>query len=150
MRWSEAAPRSWRLGPLAEGSLLGDPERLRVALDALIENAVKYSEPSATIELSARQNGATGVSIEVHDEGRGVPTESLSRIFERFARADVARTRAAGGAGLGLAIVDAIVKAHGGSATVVNTPLGPTFALRLPGFTPSPVPAEPRVRVQVR
>ena len=45
MRWSEAAPRSWRLGPLAPGSLLADAERLRVALDALIENAVKYSEP---------------------------------------------------------------------------------------------------------
>jgi signal transduction histidine kinase len=150
IRWSEAAPRSWRLGPLADGSVVGDPERLRVALDALIENAVKYSEPSATIELSARRDGPAGVSIEVHDEGRGVPAESLSRIFERFARADVARTRAAGGAGLGLAIVDAIVKAHGGSATVTNTPLGPTFALRLPRFTPSSVSAAPIVGVQVR
>jgi signal transduction histidine kinase len=150
MRWSEAAPRSWRLGPLADGSLLADPERLRVALDALIENAVKYSEPSATIELCARRDGAAGISIEVHDEGRGVPAESLSRIFERFARADVARTRAAGGAGLGLAIVDAIVRAHGGTASVTNTPRGPTFALHLPGFTPAPFHGLPVVGVQVR
>jgi signal transduction histidine kinase len=150
MRWSEAAPRSWRLGPLADGSLVVDPERLRVALDALIENAIKYSEPSATIELSARRDGPTGVSIEVHDEGRGVPAESLSRIFGRFARADVARTRAAGGAGLGLAIVDAIVKAHGGTAAVTNTPLGPTFALHLPSFTPSAVPAAPVAGAPVR
>jgi signal transduction histidine kinase len=143
MRWSEAAPRSWRFGPLAEGSLLVDPERLRVALDALIENAVKYSHRSAAIELCARRDGATGVSIEVHDEGCGVPAESLGRIFERFARADPARTRAAGGVGLGLAIVDAIVKAHGGSATVANTPRGPTFALHLPNFTPAAGPAAP-------
>ncbi|HEY3772378.1 MAG TPA: HAMP domain-containing sensor histidine kinase [Solirubrobacteraceae bacterium] len=143
MRWSEAAPRSWRLGALAEGSLMVDPERLRVALDALIENAVKYSEPAAVIELSARREGGAGVSIEVHDEGRGVPAESLNRIFERFARADLARTRAAGGAGLGLAIVDAIVKAHGGTATVANTPHGPTFALHMPRFRPASVPTVP-------
>jgi signal transduction histidine kinase len=141
MRWSEAAPRSWRLGPLAEGSLLVDPERLRVALDALIENAVKYGEPSGAIELCARRDGPVGVSIEVHDEGPGVPAESLGRIFERFARADPARTRSAGGVGLGLAIVDAIVKAHGGSATVTNTAQGSTFTLRLPRFTPAPAPA---------
>jgi signal transduction histidine kinase len=150
MRWSETAPRSWRLGQLADGSLIADPERLRVALDALIENAVKYSEPSATIELCARREGADGVSIEVHDEGRGVPAESLARIFERFARADVARNRAAGGAGLGLAIVDAIVKAHGGTATVTNTPVGSTFALHLPRFTPAPVPAPPVAATQLR
>ncbi len=141
MRWSEAAPRTWRLGPLAEGTLRVDAERLRVALDALIENAVKYSEPSAVIELCARREGARRVAIEVHNEGLGVPAQSLGRIFERFARADPARTRAAGGVGLGLAIVDAIVKAHGGGATVSNTLQGTTFALHLPHFTPSPAPA---------
>jgi signal transduction histidine kinase len=145
MRWSEAAPRSWRLGPLAEGSLRVDPERLRVALDALIENAVKYGRPAGAIELRARRDGATGVSIEVHDDGPGVPADSLRRIFERFARADPARTRSAGGVGLGLAIVDAIVKAHGGSATVTNTRHGSAFALRLPHFAPVPAPAAPVV-----
>ena len=80
------------------------------------------------------------MTIEVHDEGCGVPAEALARIFERFARADSARTRSAGGVGLGLAIVDAIVKAHGGSATVASTPRGSIFALHLPGFTPAAVP----------
>ncbi|HET9124576.1 MAG TPA: HAMP domain-containing sensor histidine kinase [Solirubrobacteraceae bacterium] len=136
MRWSEAAPRSWRLGPLVAGTLRVDPERLRVALDALIENAVKYSEPAGAIELRARREGAHGISIEVHDQGRGVPEESLARIFERFARADSARTRAAGGVGLGLAIVDAIAKAHHGRATVRTSPQGSAFALHLPGFIP--------------
>ena len=60
--------------------------------------------------------------------------DALARIFDRFARADAARTRSAGGVGLGLAIVDAIAKAHGGSCTVQNTGHGSIFALRLPAF----------------
>jgi signal transduction histidine kinase len=135
LRWSDVAPRSWRLGPLVAGSLLVDAERLRVALDALIENAVKYTQRGATIELSARLNGTTGISIEVRDEGCGVPAQALDRIFERFGRADPARTRSAGGVGLGLAIADAIVKGHGGSCAVVSSKQGSTFALRFPHFT---------------
>lgn len=140
MRWSDAASRSWRLGPLAAGVLRADPERLRVALDALIENAVKYTQTSEVIELRARLDGIDAVRIEVRDEGCGVPPQAMSRIFERFARADSARTRAAGGVGLGLAIVDAIAKAHGGSAAATSTPQGSVFALCLPGFTPTMLP----------
>jgi signal transduction histidine kinase len=135
MRWSDVAPRLWRLGALAPGCLRVDAGRLRVALDALLENAVKYTEPSAAIELRASRDGAAGVSIEVQDEGCGVPAQALARIFERFARADPARTRSAGGVGLGLAIVDAIVKAHGGSCTVTSTAEGSIFALHLPNFS---------------
>ncbi|MDP9307639.1 MAG: HAMP domain-containing histidine kinase, partial [Actinomycetota bacterium] len=113
MRWSEIAPRNWLLGELAPGTLRADPEQLRIALDALLENAVKYTGPGDSIELSSRSTG-TKVVIEIDDEGIGVPDEALDRIFERFARADPARTRTAGGVGLGLAIVDTIVKAHGG------------------------------------
>jgi signal transduction histidine kinase len=137
MRWSELAPRVWQLGPLASGRLRVDPERLRAALDALLENAVKYSSPGAAIELRARACEHGEVLIEVEDEGCGVPPEALSRIFERFARADSARTRAAGGVGLGLAITDAIAKAHGGGCSVASTATGSIFALRLPGFTPA-------------
>ncbi len=144
MRWSDLAPRVWRLGPLAPGLLRVDAERLRAALDALLENAVKYSFPGAAIELRARTCEQGQVLIEVEDEGCGVPPEALSRIFERFARADSARTRAAGGVGLGLAITDAIAKAHGGGCTVVSAGAGSTFALRLPGFTPTPEPARAR------
>jgi two-component system OmpR family sensor kinase len=74
--------------------------------------------------------------IEVQDEGCGVPEEALRRIFDRFARADAARTRSAGGVGLGLAIVDAIAKGHGGHCTVTSTVRGSIFALHLPGFAP--------------
>jgi signal transduction histidine kinase len=142
MRWSELAPRAWRLGTLAPGRLLVDPDRLRTALDALIENAVKYSHPHASIELRARARGHE-VWIEVQDDGCGVPPEALERIFDRFARADPARTRSAGGVGLGLAITDAIAKAHGGSCRVTSTAEGSIFVLRLPNFAPAGEPAPP-------
>ena len=136
MRWSEVAPRTWRLGPVVAGRLRVDPERLRAALDALLENAVKYTWEHAEIELRARYDGAWQLSIEVRDEGCGVPDEALPRIFDRFARADAARTRTAGGVGLGLAIVDAIAKRHGGYCTVEKTGQGSIFALHLPCFAP--------------
>jgi len=97
---------------------------------------VKYTQPQAAIELRARSSGRGWVSIEIQDEGCGVPEKALARIFDRFARADSARTRSAGGVGLGLAIVDAIAKAHGGRCTVSSTPRGSIFALYLPGFVP--------------
>jgi signal transduction histidine kinase len=147
MRWSGLAPRAWRLGPLAAGRLMVDADRLRAALDALLENAVKYSPPGAAIELRATATGRGEVSIEVEDEGVGVPPEALSRIFDRFGRADSARTRSAGGVGLGLAITDAIAKAHGGGCSVTSTAAGSIFALRLPNFSPARVraPARPLV-----
>jgi signal transduction histidine kinase len=136
MRWSEVAPRAWRLGPLAPGKLLVDPERLRTALDALLENAIKYTDEYDAIELRARIAGPSQVLIVVEDEGCGVQEEALTRIFERFARADAARTRSTGGVGLGLAIVDAIAKAHGGRCMVHNTGHGSIFALQLPAAPP--------------
>jgi two-component system phosphate regulon sensor histidine kinase PhoR len=134
MRWSEIAPRNWRLGAIAHGTLRADPEQLRIALDALLENAVKYSEPEGRIELSSRATGSK-VVIEVEDEGIGVPDEALTRIFERFGRSDPARTRTAGGVGLGLAIVDTIVKAR--RPFVSRKPQGSVFGIQLPGFTPA-------------
>jgi signal transduction histidine kinase len=134
MRWSEVAPRAWRLGPIAPGALLVDPDRLRAALDALVENAIKYTRRNDAIELRAVQDGPDRLLIEVEDEGCGVHEDALARIFDRFARADAARTRSAGGVGLGLAIVDAIAKAHGGRCTVKNSGHGSIFALALPAF----------------
>ena len=141
MRWSEVAPRAWRLGPLAKDELLVDPDRLRAALDALLENAVKYTGPQDAIVLRARSSGPGQILIEVEDEGSGVDEEALERIFDRFARADAARTRSTGGVGLGLAIVDAIAKAHGGRCTVRNTGHGTVFGLQLPA-TGATVPAQ--------
>ena len=145
VRWADLAPRAWRLGPLAAGHLHVDADRLRAALDALLENAVKFTRERDAIELRSRPYGAGSVLIEVEDEGCGVPPEALDRIFDRFARADAARTRSDGGVGLGLAIVDAIAKGHGGRCTVTNTGHGSIFALQLPSFTPleSPGSAAP-------
>jgi signal transduction histidine kinase len=133
MRWSEVAPRAWRLGVLARGTLSADEEALRVALDALLENAVKYTAGDDTIELRAAESGGE-LAIEVLDEGCGIPPESLERIFERFARADPSRTRERGGVGLGLAIVDAIARSHRGGCTVRSTDGRTIFTLRLPRF----------------
>jgi len=143
MRWSEVAPRAWRLELGVDGSLRADPEALRTALDALLENAVKYTEPGDAIELRARGEPG-GVTVEVADDGCGVPSEALPRIFDRWARADGARTREQGGAGLGLAIVAAIARAHGGRCTVEPRPRGVTFALHLPSLAAgAPAPAPP-------
>jgi len=132
MRWS-VVPRSWTLGKLAPGTLRADPDALRNALDALLENAVKYTGPSDAIKLSARSR-AGQLAIEVADEGRGLPPDGLDQLFDRFARADSARSRAQGGAGLGLAIVEAIVRAHGGSCEASNSDAGAVFTLRFPDF----------------
>ena len=132
IRWSEVAPRAWRLDVDLAGRLLADPEALRNALDALLENAVKYTDPGDAIELAAHADGAGGVVIEVSDSGSGVPPEALPRIFDRWARADGARTRERGGAGLGLAIVAAVARAHGGRCSVRPLPRGTAFRLHLP------------------
>jgi signal transduction histidine kinase len=140
MRWSEVAPRAWQLGDVPAGTLKVDPEALRIALDSLLENAVKYTEESDAIRIRAHEN-AGDLVIEVEDEGCGVPDSELGRIFDRFARADPARSRTEGGVGLGLAIVDAIAKAHGGSCAVRTGPEGSVFSLTFPGFAPRHVPA---------
>jgi two-component system OmpR family sensor kinase len=133
MRWSEVEPRAWRLGRVADGLLEADPEGLRCALDALLENAVKYTDPGDEISLRSRRSGA-GVLIEVEDGGCGVPGHALGQIWDRFARADAARSRAQGGVGLGLAIVDTIAKAHDGRCSVRVEEGKTTFALFLPRF----------------
>jgi signal transduction histidine kinase len=136
MRWSEVAPRVWRLGSLATGTLVADPEALRIALDALLENAVKHTQRTDAIEIRSWADG-DDVVFEVADEGSGIPSDALDRIWERFGRADLARTRSDGGVGLGLTIVDAIAKAHDGRCTVETSPEGSSFFLRLRGFAPA-------------
>jgi two-component system OmpR family sensor kinase len=111
---------------------LADPERLGTALDALIENAVKQTEPGDEIRLGARREGGR-VAIRVADSGPGIAPEQLEAIFERFARLDVGRSRERGGVGLGLAIVRAIAEAHGGSVRVRSAlGQGSVFEILLP------------------
>jgi len=133
MRFAEVAPRRWRLGELAVGTLRADAEQLRIALDALLENAVKHTEPGEVVELRSRVV-SEGVAIEVADGGGGIPHDALGRIFERFGRADSARNRSVGGVGLGLSIVAAIARAHGGTCSVSSGAGGSTFTLVLPAF----------------
>ena len=137
LRWSEVAPRAWRLGRLARGTVRADEEALRDALDALLENAVKYTEPNDVIELRSHVLDF-GLVLEVSDTGIGIPPEAVDRIFDRFARGDEARTRSTGGVGLGLAIVDAVARAHGGACTVRSTGRRTTFSLRLPAYEQDP------------
>jgi signal transduction histidine kinase len=141
IRWSEVAPRAWRLDVDLAGRLVADPEALRDALDALLENAVKYTDAGDSIKLAAHGDGVGGVVIEVSDSGTGVPSEALPRIFDRWGRADGARTRERGGAGLGLAIVAAVARAHGGRCSVEPLARGTAFRLHLPvGIAPANAP----------
>jgi two-component system OmpR family sensor kinase len=138
LRWSETAERSWRLGAVPRGSLRVDPDALRIAVDVLLENAVKYTDIGDSIELRARAEDA-GLVIEVADSGPGIPRDAAESIFVRSARLPTREERP--GLGLGLAIVDAIARAHGGTCTLEPSPRGSTFALRLPQFRPAPAEA---------
>jgi signal transduction histidine kinase len=146
MRWAEAAPRAWRLGELDCGVLEADPDALRCALDALLHNAVEHAGERAAIELRSHARGGRLV-IEVADDGAGIPPDAAPHVFERFARADPTRRRDGGGAGLGLAIVAAIAKAHDGSCSVATSPAGTVFSFELPRFSRLPPPALEELRV---
>ena len=111
--------------------LSADPAKLHDVLRNLVENAVNYSPTEATIHLEATRLGGT-ISISVSDSGPGIPSEDLSRVFERFYRVDKSRSRP-GGTGLGLAIVKHLVELHGGEAAAENRPEGGArFTISLP------------------
>ncbi len=110
-----------------------DADRIRQAADNLVSNALRFAPRGSVIVLAARVTG-TSLDIEVSDEGPGFPAGFLPHAFERFARPDGGRSRGDGGAGLGLAIVQAIAAAHGGTAAAANKPGGgAVVALHLPG-----------------
>ena len=109
-----------------------DPDRIRAAVDNLVDNALRFAPAGSVIVLAARADGAD-LGIEVRDAGPGFPAGFLPHAFERFRRPDSGRSRDDGGAGLGLAIVRAIAVAHGGTATAGNEPGGGAVVrLRLP------------------
>ena len=119
----------------------GDEARLRQVVGNLISNALTHTPPSArvTVSLAADRAAPDVVVLRVADEGPGMAAEDAERVFERFYRADAARTREAGGTGLGLAIVASLVAAHGGSVELTTAPgQGATFTVRLPRSGPPP------------
>jgi len=96
-----------------------DPDRIRQAIDNLLDNAIRFSPAGSEVDLVARARGAD-LELAVDDHGPGFPAEFLPHAFERFRRPDSSRSRDEGGAGLGLAIVKAIATAHGGTAIAIN------------------------------
>ena len=119
----------------------GDPERVHQVVANLLENAVRHSPAGGAVEVRARRS-ASGVTIEVLDEGPGIPDQEASRVFERFYRADSARASSDGGAGLGLAIARWIVDLHGGEIHPERRePHGCRMVVTLPGAHPTVVRA---------
>ncbi len=122
-------------GPDADMQVIGDRRQLVSAISNLVENAVKYSEPDSSVEVSALVS-SDWVEMCVRDFGVGIPLRDLDRIFERFYRVDRARSRDTGGTGLGLAIVRHVANNHGGEVSVTSIEgEGSTFVLKVPRFT---------------
>ena len=103
----------------AAAAMRGDGRLLRALVDNLVSNALRHTRAgSVTVRVAAHPGGWR---IEVADTGEGIPADHLDKVFERFHRVDAARSRADGGAGLGLSIVRAVAEQHGGRVTVRST-----------------------------
>jgi two-component system OmpR family sensor kinase len=112
--------------------VLGDELQLRQVAANLIGNAIRHTPDNTPVHVRLEKDDGEAL-LEVADEGPGLSPEVAARAFEPFFRADPARTRATGGAGLGLAIVAAVIEAHGGTVDVASRPNhGATFSVRLP------------------
>jgi len=137
-RW-QLIDRRWSIGPSRETYVIGDSDRLVLAVDALIENAISSTVPDDTIHLSVTAQGGT-VAVEVSDTGRGIAADDLERIFDRSIRLEDRQSRGRAGCGLGLSIVQAVATAHGGRVTATSRlGIGATFTLFLPvGDNPRP------------
>ena len=113
----------------------GDPDALERAIGNLVDNALKWSPPDGRIRISA-----AGGTVEVSDDGPGIPTDDLPYIFDRFYRS--ATARALPGSGLGLAIVRRIADVHGGTVEAVPLPQGVKFRISVPEIVTDPPPAK--------
>ncbi len=135
-RWARRSGRtiSTQIDPPGEFTVTAGGLSLQRAVDNLLSNAIKFSSPGAVVELGVARRGAE-VVLTVADHGPGIDASDLGRIFERFYRADDARS--VSGSGLGLSIVADTAKAAGGSVDVANRPEGggAVFTLRLPAVT---------------
>ncbi|MEO8287078.1 MAG: HAMP domain-containing sensor histidine kinase [Chloroflexota bacterium] len=110
----------------------GDPDRLKQLVLILLDNAIKYTPPSGQVIASLQRNGGS-VEVVVRDTGIGIPQDELPKVFDRFYRADPARTRDPGGTGLGLSIASWIAEQHGGAITLTSKPgQGTVATVRLP------------------
>jgi signal transduction histidine kinase len=130
------AERRFELGPIPDGLLFADPDRLAQALRNLVRNAIDHtSPPTGLVRMEVDEVAPERIRFTVLDDGPGIPAAERERIFERFHRTDSARSRSAGGAGLGLSIVRAVADAHGGSVVAGEAEhAGARFELELQGF----------------
>lgn len=125
----------------------GDRSRLQQVIVNLVDNAIKYTQEGGRVEISVGRDGNAAV-LEVSDNGPGIPPQALPHVFERFYRADKARSRASGGAGLGLSIVKAICAAHSAEVRVSSQEgRGTRFRVELPLLA---VPASERAGAALR
>jgi signal transduction histidine kinase len=132
-RWQPAADRSWQTGRLDRVIVPADRERLGLALDALLENAVRHTLRTDVILLSViRDYPGLPARIVVADTGSGIAADQVPLIFDRFSTGDDGQHR---GTGLGLPLVRAVARAHGGNVTVSSTAgHGSSFELTLPAL----------------
>jgi signal transduction histidine kinase len=134
-RWTTAAPRTWVVDTAPAGVLLADVRRLEEAVDALVENALRFTTTGDVIRLSVRAD-AEHALIEVADSGPGIPVEDRTRVFDRFFHQHP--RGAEPGTGLGLALVAAVARAHLGTALAGSAPEGGALlSLRLPLHPPA-------------
>ena len=127
-----APDHKWQLAlPDEPVTVVGDDARLHQVITNLLSNARSHTPAGTTVTVAAATRGDE-VRIEVHDNGPGLPADLGDEVFDRFTRGDSSRTRASGGAGLGLSLVSAIAAAHDGSAAVRSKPGDTTFTVTLP------------------
>jgi two-component system, OmpR family, sensor kinase len=132
-----AAPgHHWRLDlPEESVTVTGDPARLHQVLANLLANARTHTPAGTTVTTRLAVAG-NQVTLTVEDDGPGIPPALLPEVFDRFARGDTSRSRAAGSTGLGLAIVAAVVEAHHGRVGVTSQPRHTVFTVHLPAAQP--------------
>jgi signal transduction histidine kinase len=149
-RWQPTAARNWQLGPLCPATVQADRERLALAVDALLENAVQHTRAGDTIGISLECDApALSAAIVIADGGSGIEQAGLAHIFGRFRTGSASHD---GGTGLGLALVESVARGHHGEVRV-HSELGhgSRFELVLPalaapgsGAEPGPEPAQGR------
>lgn len=138
-----------RLVSDADVEVFGDADRLVQVFTNLVSNAVKFSPPGATVDVSIVPSG-DAVSVQVRDRGPGIPEEFAPRIFGRFQQAEDAGSRRSGGTGLGLSIAKSIVELHGGHIGFEPAPVrGTIFWVSLPALAPAAPVDDPRQAVLV-
>ena len=126
--------QQWNV-PLQEGAVvLADERLLGIAFGNLIDNGIRYNRSAGSVEITVF-GVDNGLTVQIQDTGEGIPSEELPKIFDRFYRVEKSRTRYRGGAGLGLAICEHIIKLHGGHIKASSTVgEGSNFIIWLPSI----------------